>query len=151
MQWTKNDTKLYVSEKEYVDTLFIPLIPLSPDSDEKMVKEAFQRELNQVFTQLLEKDYRGRIFTAPDYNYLTDFYETEVERINHWIEKFQKQPFDHVFLFTFDTKWKRWEKNLAGHLIWVPSMNDRDLKSTETKSFVKEQVSQVSELIQAYW
>ncbi|GGF09469.1 hypothetical protein GCM10010954_04900 [Halobacillus andaensis] len=151
MQWTKDDTELYLAEKKYVDTLIIPLIPFNPETDGTIAKEAFQRELNHLTTHLLEKGYRGRILLAPDYNYITGNYEAESQRINQWIEKFEKQPFEHVFLFTFDTKWKRWEKELKGHLLWVPSLHERNLQSTETRSFVKEQVNQISDLIKAYW
>ncbi|MCP3025867.1 DUF2487 family protein [Halobacillus sp. A5] len=151
MQWTKSDMELYVLEKEYVDTLVIPLIPLYTEVDSTIVNGAFQRELNHLTTHLLEKDYRGRILLAPDYNYIAENYEEEIRRINQWIEKFNNQPAAHVFLFTFDTKWKRWEKELKGHLLWIPSMSDRNLHSSETRSYVKEQVLQMSELIKAYW
>ncbi|WP_101844081.1 DUF2487 family protein [Halobacillus sp. Marseille-P3879] len=151
MQWTKEDIELYAAEKKYVDTLIIPLIPFNPEADHTLVKEAFQRELNQLTTQLLEKEYRGRVLLAPDYNYITGQYEHETQRINEWIEKFKKQPFEHVFLFTFDTKWKRWEQNLNGNLLWIPSLNERNLQSSETRSYVKEQIHQISELIRAYW
>ncbi|MFC7320686.1 DUF2487 family protein [Halobacillus campisalis] len=151
MQWTRKDLSLYIKEKEYIDTLIIPLIPFNPASDSNVTKEAFQRELNQLFTHLLEKEYRGRIIVSPEYDYITGSNETEVRRINQWVESFQSQPLSHVFLFTFDPKWKKWEQELKGQLLWIPSMNERDLHSSETKSFVKEQVSQISELITAYW
>ncbi|UOQ93571.1 YpiF family protein [Halobacillus shinanisalinarum] len=151
MQWTKQDTKQYLPEKEYVDTVLIPIISFDPASDNRMTKEAFQRELNQIFTNLIEKEYKGRMFLAPEYYYLTNYHESEISRMNQWVEHFQQQPFEHVFLFTFDAKWKKYESDLNGHLLWIPGIADGDLQSTETKSFVKEQVKQVNELIQAYW
>ncbi|WP_163526223.1 DUF2487 family protein [Halobacillus ihumii] len=151
MQWTKQDTKQYLPEKQYVDTVLIPLIPFDPASEQKMIQEAFQRELIQIFTNLIEKEYRGRIFLSPEYHYLTNQHEEEITRVNKWIEHFQQQPFEHIFLFTLDPKWKRYESRLIGHLLWIPGKADGDLQSTETQSFVKEQVKQVNELIQAYW
>lgn len=151
MRWTKADTTQYLPEKQYIDTVLVPMIPFNPSSDQQIVKQAFQRELNHVFTNLIEKEYRGRIFLAPDYNYLDGTHAQETSRVNTWIEEFKKQPFQHVFLFTFDSKWKKIEAELNGHLLWVPGMNTGDIQSTETQSFVKEQAHQISELIQAYW
>ncbi|MBX0356230.1 YpiF family protein [Halobacillus sp. Nhm2S1] len=151
MRWTKADTTQYIPEKQYIDTVIIPLIPFDPGNDQQMVKQAFQRELNQVFTNLIEKEYKGRIFLAPDYHYLEGSQANETERINRWIHKFKEQPFHHIFLFTFDSKWKKYEAELEGHVLWVPGMGSGDIQSTETQSFVKEQAHQISELIQAYW
>ncbi|MGP4060074.1 DUF2487 family protein [Halobacillus sp. H74] len=151
MRWTKADTTQYLPEKQYIDTVLIPLVPFDPSADEEMVKHAFQRELNQVFSNLIENEYRGRIFLAPDYNYLNGSNESEVERLNRWISKFQEQPFHHVFLFTFDSKWKRYESHLNGQLLWVPGLQSGNIQSTETQSFVKEQAHQINELIQSYW
>ncbi|WP_027954408.1 YpiF family protein [Halobacillus kuroshimensis] len=151
MKWTKADMTQYLPEKQYVDTLMIPLIPFDPAGDQQMAGQAFQRELNQVFTNLIEKEYRGRIFLSPDYAYLKGGYEKEKERLNEWIQRFREQPFEHVFLFTFDSGWKRHEDDLAGRLIWVPGMSSGSMKSTETQAFVKEQARGISELIQAYW
>ncbi|CDQ19509.1 Protein of unknown function [Halobacillus karajensis] len=151
MRWTKADTTQYLPEKQYIDTVIIPLVPFNPASDQHMVKQAFQRELNQVFTNLIEKEYKGRIFLAPDYHYLDGQQEIEFTRVNAWIQKFKEQPFQHIFLFTFDNTWKKYESELDGHLLWVPGMGSGDIQSTETQSFVREQAHQISELIQAYW
>ncbi|MCA0983032.1 YpiF family protein [Halobacillus yeomjeoni] len=151
MRWTKTDTTQYLPEKEYVDTVLIPLIPFDPASDGHMVKQAYQKELNHVFTNLIEKEYKGRIFLAPDYHYLNGQNERELDRVNQWIATFEKQPFKHIFLFTFDPKWKKHEFDLEGELIWVPGPSSGNIQSTETQSFVKEQAHQISELIQAYW
>ncbi|ARI77261.1 YpiF family protein [Halobacillus mangrovi] len=151
MRWIKTDTTQYLPEKEYIDTVIIPLIPFDPADDSQMPKHAFQRELNQIFTQLVEKEYRGRVFLSPEYYYLHGQLEQEVERLNRWIEQFNKQPFQHIFLFTFDPKWKKHEKELTGQLLWVPGMMSGNIQSTETQSFVKEQAHQISEFIQAFW
>jgi hypothetical protein len=151
MRWIKADTTKYLPEKEYIDTVLIPLIPFDPADDQQMAKQAFQRELNQVFTSLIEKEYKGRVFLSPEYYYLNDRANDEVERLNRWVERFNKQPFEHIFLFTFDPKWKKHEKDLAGQLLWVPGIQSGNIQSTETQSFVKEQAHQISEFIQAFW
>lgn len=151
MRFTKADTTQYLPEKEYVDTVVIPLIAFNPASEDQMVKQAFLKELNQVFTSLIEKEYRGRIFLSPEYHYINGYNKDEVERINHWVTQYEKQPFKNIFLFTFDAQWKKHEKDLTGHLLWVPGLQSGNIQSTETQSFVREQAYQISELIQSYW
>lgn len=151
MRFTKNDLKQYVPEKEYVDTVVISLIPFDPASDKDMEKEGHLRELNHIFTNIIEKEYRGRIFLSPDYHYMSGDHEKELERVNDWIAHFESQPFEHIFLFTFDMKWKKYEKELNGQLLWMPGIQTGDLQSTETQSFVKEQAHEISEFIQSYW
>ncbi|UOQ42721.1 YpiF family protein [Halobacillus salinarum] len=151
MQWTKNDISNYLPEKPYIDTVLIPLIAFDPSADERMIKHGFQRELNQVFTSLMEREFKGRLFLAPEYNYLDGFSKKEVSRLNEWVSRFNKQPFQYIFLFTFDAKWKKHERELEADLIWIPGLSDGDIQSSETQSFVKEQVPLISELIQGYW
>ncbi|MFQ3542991.1 DUF2487 family protein [Halobacillus rhizosphaerae] len=151
MQWTKSDVIQYLPEKSYVDTLLIPLIPFNPAAEEQMVHQAFQRELNQIFMNVIEKEFRGRIFLSPDYYYLHGGIEEELERVNEWVDRFSEQPYQYIFLFTFDPKWKKIERELNGNLIWIPGMKDGNIQSTEIQSFVKEQADQITELIQGYW
>ncbi|ELK45325.1 DUF2487 family protein [Halobacillus sp. ACCC02827] len=151
MRWTKADTTQYLPEKQYIDTVLIPLIPFDPSSDGSMTEQAFRRELTQLFTNFIEKEYHGRIFLAPDYHYLSNTHETEWERLNQWISHFNTQPFQHVFLFTFDSKWRKYEAKLNGKLLWIPGMKEGDIQSKETQSFVKEQARQINELIQYDW
>lgn len=151
MRLSKTDVAQYLPEKEYIDTVIVPLIPFDPSSDTDLSKQAFLRELNQVFTNVIEKEYRGRIFLSPDYHYMSGANASETERVNEWIGQFKQQPFEHVFLFTFDVKWKKHEQNLNGHLLWVPGIQTGNVQSTETQSFVKEQAREISEFIQSYW
>ncbi|TGB04541.1 DUF2487 family protein [Halobacillus salinus] len=151
MRFTKADIAQYLPEKEYIDTVVIPLVPFDPASDQDMTKQGYLRELNHIFTNIIEKEYRGRIFLSPDYHYMSRDHDSEVERINKWIDHYQKQPFEHIFLFTFDMKWKKHENQLNGELLWVPGLQTGDLQSTETQSFVKEQAHEISEFIQSYW
>ncbi|RWZ60277.1 DUF2487 family protein [Halobacillus fulvus] len=151
MRYIKKDSKQYIPEKKYIDTMLIPLIPIDPANDQELPKQAFLRELNQVFTAIIEKEYRGRIFLSPDYYYLNGHHEKEIERLNEWIARIKQQPFQHIFLFTFDAKWRKYESKVDAEVIWVPGLGTGDLQSTETQSFIKEQAREISEFIQSHW
>lgn len=151
MKWSKKDLEQFVSEKQYIDTLFIPLIPVHASADDKMVSSAFQLELNQLFSRIIEEQFKGRIVLAPSYYYVDENVENEKNRLNQWIGSFSEQPFSYVFLFSFDRSWRKVEKELDGELLWFPGVRNGDLQSTETQSFVKEQAREIVEIIKEAW
>ncbi|SIS37161.1 DUF2487 family protein [Salimicrobium flavidum] len=151
MRWSQNDLDQFVDEKQYIDTLFIPLIPIHTSGDDKMVSSAFQHELNNLFSKIIEEQFKGRIVLAPTYNYIGENVENEKERLNQWIDSFSEQSFKYIFLFSFDRNWRKEEKELKGELLWFPGLRKGDLQSTETQSFVKEQAREIVEIIKETW
>ncbi|SDJ67600.1 DUF2487 family protein [Sediminibacillus albus] len=152
MQWNKQDLGQYLTAEEYIDTLLIPLVPISLATGEDMVKGAGQMETTNIFVKEMEKQYKGRIFLLPIYSYLSSpDLEAEAVRLNKWVENACQRPFRHVFFFTFDHQWKKQERLLSGNLLWLPSIKADDIQSKETKAVVNDQVSQLTELIKSYW
>lgn len=152
MKWSKVDLDKYVQAKEYIDTLLIPLIPFQLAKDNDLAKEAFQRESLEMFLHEIEKELMGRVLLMPSYNYLKGAdKEDELKRIHSIIEDASEQPFQHIFYITTDASWKKEEKNLDGELIWWPSVNEGDIHSEETRTAIRNQVNQVSELIRTFW
>ncbi|GGC87373.1 hypothetical protein GCM10007216_17600 [Thalassobacillus devorans] len=151
MKWNQHDISQYVEAKEYIDTLIVPLIPFGAKKDEQMKTQAFQKELLTMFVNEIEKEYKGRIVLLPEYYYLSGKVNEETARLNHWVEEFTELPFEHVFLFTFDVNWRKASKDVDGEVIWLPGLQSGNLQSSEAQSFIKEQVSQIAEMIRSYW
>lgn len=152
MQWSKPDLQQYIKAKEYVDTLIIPLLPFQLSRDENLEKDAFRGDVLNIFTNAIEKELTGRVLLSPNYVYLNEKdMDAEIKRLNLWVENGLKQPFEHVFFVTFDSKWKRHERELNGTLIWLAGIQTGDIHSKEMQAFIKEQVNQIGELIQSYW
>ncbi|WP_245688083.1 DUF2487 family protein [Salimicrobium halophilum] len=147
----KKDLEQFVEEKAYIDTLFIPVIPVATSSDDKVVSSGFQLELNELFSRIIEEQFKGRIVLAPSFYYMDEKVEGEKDRLNEWIDAFSRQPFNHVFLFSFDRSWRKVEGELNGELLWFPGLRNGDLQSTETQSFVKEQAKEIIEIIKDSW
>lgn len=150
MKWNNEELERYVQAKEYVDTILLPLIPFQFGDDEASVKTSFQNEVIQIFTNEIEKELSGRIMLAPSYYYLKDPTE-ETTRINSWVEDMQKQPYQHIILLTFDAGWKKVERDLQGNVLWLPAVQSGDLKSNEMQGIIRDQISQVSEIIRSFW
>src|SRR5699024_11988237 len=77
--------------------------------------------------------------------------DKEINRINEWIEEIRKQPFKHILLLTFDSSWKKNEHAMEGELLWFPTIQTGHLHSDETNAIIKDQVSQMIDLVRSYW
>ncbi|WP_026906550.1 DUF2487 family protein [Paucisalibacillus globulus] len=152
MQWTKRDMGVYVGSKEFIDTAIIPILPFQLSQESNLSKSTSKREVLSIFATEIEKELSGRVLLIPNYYYLEygDKLE-EAKRLNSWNEEIQKQPFEHVFILTFDSGWKRFEKDLQANLLWVPGFQADDPNSDEMRQMIRGQVSDVVELIRSYW
>ena len=153
MKWIKSDLERYVQAKEYIDTLIIPLLPFQLNKpDDELTKNAFQCEVLSIFVNELEKELAGRLLLMPHYYYLKSTNkDIEVDRINTWVQDARNQPIKQVFFITFDSSWKKIEKDLEGILLWLPGTHSGDIHSKEMSIIIRDQVEQVGELIQSYW
>ncbi|AUJ26417.1 DUF2487 family protein [Virgibacillus dokdonensis] len=152
MKWKKTDITQYTEAKEYIDTVLIPLMPFEMESDTHLDVNAFQYEWTMLLVNELEKELTGRMMLLPPYVYRKPIIqEQELTRIDSWAKEIKKQPFNHVFFLTLDGGWKKHEEALPGTLLWLPGMKSGDLHSADMYRFIRDQVEQMSELIQSYW
>jgi len=148
----KSDLEKYIQAKEYVDTLMIPLLPISFSNDNQMKDQASQSEVLSILMNELERELHGRVLLTPSFFYLTSAdQEKKINLLNEWIADAQEQPFKHVFLVTYDSSWKKDERALDGSLLWIPSVKSGDIHSEEMNNFIRDQVEQLVELIRTYW
>src|SRR5690625_2899486 len=93
LRWNKTDLAKYLTAKEYIDTLIVPLIPFSFSDENQYEKNAFLKEVLTLFTNEIEKELHGRVLLSPEYNYLkSNEKDFEISRLNQWIENAQTQP-----------------------------------------------------------
>ncbi|WP_010095897.1 YpiF family protein [Ornithinibacillus scapharcae] len=152
MQWTKKDIQTYLGSKEYIDTAIIPIIPFQLSRESEIGKSTSKREILSIFATEIEKELSGRVLLVPNYYYL-EFgdKEAEAKRLNDWTKELFTQPFKHVFILTFDSGWKRHEKELDANLLWLPGFQVEDPNSVETIQMIRGQVADVVELMRSYW
>lgn len=152
MKWNKSDMSTYIKAKEYIDTVIVPVIPFQTSKDEELIKDAHAQEVMTFFVHHLEKELSGRIMLAPSYVYLkSSELDEEIKRINAWVDDIQSQPFQHIFFITYDPKWKKYEKEMKGNLLWLPALQSEEIDVTEPRGIIHEQVNQVVELIRSFW
>jgi len=152
MKWLKNDLEKYGQAKEYIDTLLIPLIPFRMADTREAEKSAQQAEGISIIANEIEKELTGRVLLAPPFHYLQTGDRTlEVRRVNEWAAEMKEQPFEHIFLLTFDSSWKKLEKELDSSLIWIPALQLENFHTADSRSMIREQVGQITGLIRSYW
>lgn len=152
MKWNNADIEKYLSAKEYVDTAILPIQPMHISNESRLAQDALNNELINIYASEIEKELSGRVFLFPTYYYLPDAdLDLEKARVEAWVSEIQTQPFENVFLFTFDAAWKKRERDLKSELIWLPGMKVGDIHSEEVGRLIRTQVEQISELIRAYW
>ncbi|RCW64923.1 DUF2487 family protein [Saliterribacillus persicus] len=152
MEWKQKDRERYQEAKEYVDTIFIPLLGIDDIASNQAQDWLEQADAIQVISKEIERHYTGRVFLYPTYTYHVKCdYQLEVNRLNNWIENLKNEHFKHVFFLSFDPQWKLNEKDLNGQLLWItaPSINEREKE--DALKVLHHQAKLLSDLIRTYW
>ncbi|MFD0051619.1 YpiF family protein [Actinomycetes bacterium NPDC127524] len=148
MKWIPADIEMYNGAKDFVDTVLIPLAPISLDSQMKQSSSMF--EFLAILSAEIERQFKGRILLMPSLTYLMEE-ERNYSYANSWAAKLRENNFKHVFFLSCDSEWKRCESELEGGLIWIPSLPLEQLELTQARSLVSEQVRQVMEIFTLNW
>ncbi|GAE91377.1 hypothetical protein JCM21714_325 [Gracilibacillus boraciitolerans JCM 21714] len=153
MKWQPKDIASYFQSEEYIDTLCIPLIPITLNNQPETAKKADQQKSLQIIADELERNFKGgRIFLSPSYTYISGNNDRqEINRLNNWTSSLSSDHFTYIFYLTYDVNWKRFEQDMDGNLIWLTAPIIEDYQSQQTKKWVQEQSIQISALIRSYW
>ncbi|NSL52281.1 YpiF family protein [Calidifontibacillus erzurumensis] len=150
MRWTSQDIKMYMQAKEYIDTIVIPLIPISLQNDASEICE--MGEFTSILASELEREYKGRLLVLPAFTYLREEESFSlIERLNKWSQKLDGEGSKHVLFLTSDPQWKLNEKDLLGTLIWVPSISFTDLDKKYIEQVVKSQLKSIQTVVISLW
>ncbi|KIL48052.1 YpiF family protein [Jeotgalibacillus campisalis] len=150
MLWNAKEISLYLKEKAYIDTIIVPLLPIS--FSDRTKQEAEQAEFITLLTNLLERQFKGRMLLVPPFTYLSEEdAQHRLEKLQKWIQEFESRQFDHVFCLTSDSGWKEFESDLDGKLIWMPSIPLEHMEEKYKRKIVDDQVNQLVKLIVQKW
>ncbi|MDQ0412099.1 YpiF family protein [Mesobacillus stamsii] len=148
MRWMAADVEMYQKAAEYVDTVIVPLLPVSLDAE--MKQHASMAEFTGLLTTQLEKQFRGRIFLFPGFVYMKDEVDSLIA-LNHWENTLLEKRFHHIFYVTSDSSWRQREKDLKGNVLWIPSLSLDQMQDEQKRTIVEEQVKQLLPLFIELW
>ncbi|MFE3975077.1 MULTISPECIES: YpiF family protein [unclassified Peribacillus] len=148
MKWTAKDLDMYIKSKEYVDTVLIPLVPLSFGG--QMKQTGSMNEFLTILSLEIEKQMKGRILLLPTFHYLSDEMD-KVERLNRWAKEVKEKDFKHIFFLTSDFEWKKEERELENNLVWIPAIPLESLETEQAREMINQQVLQILDVFTYNW
>lgn len=150
MKWVPKDIDMYLGAKEYVDTVVLPLLPVSFDDDIKQA--ASMTEFISLLSVQLERQFKGRLLMLPGYTYLKNSPNDKLlADVEQWTSEFKEKGFQHVFFVTSDSDWKTREDKLEGSLIWLPFLPLEHMDDNYRNSVLEDQVKQMINLFINKW
>ncbi|MFJ9382879.1 YpiF family protein [Peribacillus sp. NPDC101481] len=148
MKWTAKDLDMYLQSKEYVDTVLIPLVPLSFRG--QMKQSGSMNEFLTILSLEIEKQMKGRILLLPTFHYLSGELD-KVERLKRWANEVKENNFEHVFFLTSDFEWKKEERELENNLVWIPAIPLEGLEIEQAREMINQQVLQILDIFSYNW
>lgn len=137
MNWTGKDMDTYLLQKEYIDTLVVPLVKVETKMD-NMKTSASSTEFVMHLASLIETQFKGRMMFAPPFAYTA---ETDLQQMAQTtLQEFSTTTFKHVFFLTTDHAWVSME--LPGQVIWMPSIPLENMDASLKQSILEDQLRQ---------
>ena len=150
MKWNNEDMEMFIKAKEYVDTIVLPLYPIT--FDEKIQQTAGMTEFISLLSGHLERHFKGRLILMPGFMYLKSASEDELyQDIIKWEEEFLNKGFKYIYYLTSDIDWRRLENSLKGSLIWLPTIPLQKMDDKSRNTILEDQVKQLVELFTQKW
>ncbi|MFC3882708.1 YpiF family protein [Bacillus songklensis] len=150
MKWITEDVDMFLKERDYVDTVLIPMIPL--DFKTNVKSTAAMGEYIFALTQEMERQFKGRVMLLPSFTYLKgENVQTYKNEIVKWVQHLQEQGFQHIFLMTSDNEWREIELELQSMLLWLPALPLENLDAQYKFKVIQEQVKQLIPLFIDKW
>jgi hypothetical protein len=148
MRWAAEDAEMYQKAAEYVDTVILPLLPVSFEED--MKQNASMAEFIGILTAQLEKQFKGRIFLMPGLAYIKGS-SSNLEMLQNWENTLLDKQFKHVFFITSDSSWRQHENDVSGTVLWLPSLPLEHMQEQQKVTIVNDQVKQLLSLFTEKW
>jgi hypothetical protein len=150
MKWNSEDLDMFLKAREYVDTIVLPLFPIS--FDEKMKQTAAMTEFIGLLSYQLERKFKGRMILLPGLIYTKTAEETELAvNLVNWETEFAEKGFKYVYYLTSDIDCKRIENTINGTLVWLPTLPLQQMDERTRNTVLEDQVVQLVEMFVQGW
>ena len=149
MKWCAKDIERFLVEKQYIDTMIIPLIPISWEKG--MVPIVREGEYVQILVEELERQLKGRVVLSPPFTYLkSEALEERFKRLNLWKESITSGGGKYVYFVTADVDWKAVEKDV-NRLIWLPAVPLEHMDEGPRNDFIAESIGSLIKTLTQEW
>ncbi|MDQ0205933.1 DUF2487 family protein [Alkalicoccobacillus murimartini] len=150
MKWNTRDITKYQKEKKYVDTVLIPLLPMTLQSG--LSRAVTASEYTQAISDELERVYQGRLIISLPFTYQSSKpIEQNKILLNEWVEEWRKDGIKHVILLTSDSVWREWDSESTAVMIWLPAVQLHTMNQSDRKQMCSEIVQDLSPIFAKEW
>lgn len=145
MNWNAKDMDTYIQQKEYIDTLLVPLLKLETNP-ENMKSSSSSTEFLMYLSTFTENQFKGRIMLLPPFSYTQSM---DLEILAKTLTKDIKlMGFKHVFYLTTDANWT---STKLEDVIWLPSIPLESMDKQLKQKIIEDQLRQVLPLLTKKW
>lgn len=145
VNWNANDMDTYMQQKEYIDTLLVPLLKLETNP-ENMKSSSSSTEFLMYLSTFMENQFKGRIMLLPPFSYTQSM---DLEVLAETLKKdISLMDFKHVFYLTTDANWT---SSKLGNVIWLPSIPLESMDKQLRQKIIEDQLRQVLPLLTKKW
>ncbi|WOV85434.1 DUF2487 family protein [Sporosarcina jeotgali] len=146
MNWNASDMNLFLQQKEYIDTLVVPLLKVET-VEERMKASASSTDFLMNLADYLELQFKGRIMVAPPFAYTPSM---ELQQFGEVLsDDLSKSSFKHIFYMTTDSQWTSIE--MPGKVLWLPAIPIENMDDRLKQSILEDQLKQLLPQLTEEW
>ena len=146
MNWNATDMNVFLQQKEYIDTVVVPLIKVET-TDSRMKASASSSDFLMNLASYIEMQFRGRIMVAPPFAYSPSM---DLVQYGEMLSKdMSASPFRHVFYLTTDANWTT--IGIEGKVLWLPAIPIESMDDRLKQSILEDQLKQLLPLFTEEW
>lgn len=146
MHWNARDIDTYLQQKDYIDTLLVPLLKIET-TPEALKNSSSSAEFLMHLSNFIETQFKGRMMVLPPVTYTQS---TNLSAMAETFEvDFRQLSFKHIFYLTTDRNWT--SEEIAGEMIWIPSIPLESMDPQLRQSIIEDQLRQVLPTLTKKW
>lgn len=146
LNWNAKDLDTYLGQKEYIDTLLVPLLKIDTNA-EQLKGSASSAEFLMHLSSFIEMQFKGRMMVLPPFTYTQS---TSLQEMGNTLTAdFQTMDFKHVFYLTTDREWTNID--VQGEVIWIPSIPLESMDKKLRQSIIEDQLRQMLPSLTKKW
>lgn len=150
MKWTSENLSMFKEVKEYIDTVILPLYPIS--FEDNLESTAEMLEIISLYTIPIEKQFKGRLLVLPEFTYLKSKEgELPIQTLLKWEEAILNNEFKHIVYLTADGDWNMYEPDLNGSLFTISIDSIDEWKGKYRNTILEEEVKRIQTLLTTRW
>ena len=144
MNYNANDIEQFLSQKQFIDTAVVPLLPIDFSSEGGM-RSGSDADFLMSLVTYVEKQFKGRIFLTPPFPYFQKKGKIDISDIH---KNLVEEGFQHVLFLTTDMNWQ----NVHDFdILWLPAIPLEAMDHEVKNRILQDQLNYVIPKLTTTW